>query len=326
MAAYIVRRLIQGAIILAIISLVGFFLTRLSGDPMAQYANNPRVKPADRARIAQELGLNQPLPVQYLGWLGKAIRLDFGYSFSTREPVMDRIAQRLPNTLILMLTAEVVIILVSLGVGIYQATHQYSFLDNLLTGLSFVGYSMPIFFIALSLILVFAVGFKELNVRQGWTWLPYLPTGANIWDQSRIENWIRQMILPVTSLTIISVAGYTRYVRSSMLEVLSQDYVRTARAKGLAERVVVARHALKNAALPFVTIIGLDIPFLLSGAIVTETVFSWPGMGRLFWEQAGRGDYPVVMGILMLVAVAVVVFQLLTDIVYTILDPRIRLS
>jgi peptide/nickel transport system permease protein len=170
------------------------------------------------------------------------------------------------------------------------------------------------------------VGFKELNVKHGLTWLPYLPTGANIWDQSRLENWIRQMILPVASLTIISVAGYTRYVRSSMLEVLSQDYVRTARAKGLAERAVVSRHALKNAALPFVTIIGLDIPFLLSGAIVTETVFSWPGMGRLFWEQAGRGDYPVVMGILMLVAVAVVVFQLLTDVVYTMLDPRIRLS
>ncbi len=326
MAAYIVRRLIQGAIILVIISFVGFMLTRLSGDPLAQYTNNPRIKPADRARIAQELGLDQPLPDQYLGWLGKAIRLDFGFSFTTREPVINRIAERLPNTLILMLTAEVVIVILSLVVGVYQATHQYSFLDNLLTSLSFIGYSMPIFFVALGMILIFAVWFKELNVKQGLTWLPYLPTGANIWDQSQIGNWIRQMILPVASLTIISVAGYTRYVRSSMLEVLSQDYVRTARAKGLDDRLVVMRHALKNAALPFVTLIGLDIPFLLSGAIVTESVFSWPGMGRLFWEQAGRGDFPVVMGILMLVAITVVIFQILTDVVYTLLDPRIRLS
>jgi peptide/nickel transport system permease protein len=326
MTAYIIRRLIQGLLILVIISFVGFILTRLSGDPLSQYTNNPRISAADRQRIARELGVDQPLPIQYLGWLGKAVRLDFGYSFTTREPVMQRITQRLPNTLILMITAEFVIVILSLLIGVYQATHQYSAVDNLLTSFSFIGYSMPIFFIALGLILIFAVWFKELNTRQGLTWLPYLPTGANIWDQSKIENWVRQLILPVASLTIIQVAGYTRYIRSSMLEVLSQDYVRTARAKGLTERAVVMHHALKNSALPFVTIIGLDIPFLLGGAIVTETVFSWPGMGRLFWEQAERGDFPVVMGILMLVAVAVVVFQLLTDIVYTVLDPRIRLT
>ncbi len=326
MAAYLIRRLLQGLVLLIIISFVGFLLTRLSGDPLAQYTNNPRISAADRQRIARELGVDQPLPIQYLGWLGKAVRLDFGFSFTTREPVMQRIAERLPNTLILMITAQIVTILVSLFVGVYQATHQYSLLDNVLTAASFVGYSMPIFFIALGLILIFAVWFKELNVRDGLTWVPYLPTGANIWDRSKIGDWVRQLILPVASLTVIQVAGYTRYIRSAMLEVLSQDYVRTARAKGLTEDVVVMRHALKNSALPFVTIIGLDVPFLLGGAIVTETVFSWPGMGRLFWEQASRGDFPVVMGILMLVAVAVVVFQILTDVVYTLLDPRIRLS
>jgi peptide/nickel transport system permease protein len=326
MSAYIIRRLIQGLFILVIISFVGFVLTRLSGNPLTQYTNNPRISQADKERIARELGIDQPMPVQYLGWLGKAVRLDFGYSFTTREPVIDRIAQRIPKTLVLMTTAEVVIILLSLLIGVYQAMHQYSLLDNILTGISFIGYSMPIFFIALGLILIFAVWFKDLNVRQGLTWLPYLPTGTAVWDEKNLVNWVRHLVLPVASLTIISVAGYTRYIRSSMLEVLSQDYVRTARAKGLSERVVVTRHALKNAALPFVTIIGLDIPFLLGGAIVTESVFAWPGMGRLFWEQAGRGDFPVVMGILMLVAVAVVVFQILTDIVYTMLDPRIRLS
>jgi peptide/nickel transport system permease protein len=326
MATYILRRLIQGAILLLIISLVGFMLTRLSGDPLAQYTNNPRISAADRQRIARELGVDQPLPVQYIGWLSKAIRLDFGYSFTTRQPVITRIGERLPNTLILMVVAEIVIIILSLLIGVYQATHQYSPLDNILTTISFIGYSMPIFFVALGLILIFAVWFKELNVKQGLTWLPYLPTGANIWDQKQLGNWVRQLILPVASLAIIQVAGYTRFIRSSMLEVLSQDYVRTARAKGLTERAVVMRHALKNSALPFVTIVGLDIPFLLGGAIVTETVFSWPGMGRLFWEQAGRGDFPVVMGILMLVAAAVVIFQIVTDVAYTILDPRIRLS
>jgi peptide/nickel transport system permease protein len=326
MSAYIIRRIIQSFVILVIISFVCFILTRLSGNPLTQYTNNPRMSTADKERIAHELGVDQPLPVQYLGWLGKAAKLDFGYSFTTREPVINLIAQRLPKTLILMAASEIVIVVSSLLVGVYQATHQYSLLDNILTTLSFIGFSMPIFFIALGLILIFAVWFKDLNVKQGLTWLPYLPTGTAVWDEKNLWEWVRHLVLPVASLTIISVAGYTRYVRSSMLEVLSQDYVRTARAKGLEERAVVARHALKNAALPFVTIIGLDIPFLLGGAIVTESVFSWAGMGRLFWEQAGRGDYPVVMGILMLIAVAVVIFQIMTDIVYTLLDPRIRLS
>src|SRR4029453_8829841 len=251
MGAYIIRRLIQGLIILMIISFVGFVLTRLSGDPLAQYTNNPRISAADRQRIARELGVDQPLPVQYLGWLSKAIRLDFGYSFTTRQPVMNRIGEALPNTLILMIVAEVVIIIVSLLIGVYQATHQYSLLDNLLTSISFIGYSMPIFFIAISMILIFAVWFKELNVKQGLTWLPYLPTGTAVWDRNRLDEWVRHLILPVASLAIIHVAGYTRYIRSSMLEVLSQDYVRTARAKGLDERMVVLRHALKNSALPF---------------------------------------------------------------------------
>jgi peptide/nickel transport system permease protein len=182
-----------------------------------------------------------------------------------------------------------------------------------------VGYSLPIFFIALMLMFIFAVQFKEWG-------LPYLPTGAGVWDFNNPSELARHLVLPVASLATIQIAAYTRYLRSSMLEVLSQDYIRTARAKGLRRRAVIIKHALKNAALPIVTLIGLDIPFLLGGAIVTETVFSWPGMGRLFWQQAGRGDYPTVMAILLIVAAAVVVFQILTDIAYTFIDPRIRLS
>jgi len=318
MTTYIVRRLIQGIFILMIITTVSFGLTRLSSDPMAQYTLG-HVSAEDRARIRANLGLDQPLPVQYFKWLSLAVRGDFGYSITNRQPVSELIIQRLPQTLVLMVTAEVVIIVLSALLGIYSAVKQYSLFDNLLTGLSFVGFSLPIFFIALTLMFIFAVQFKVWG-------LPYLPTGADVWDFKDPYELVIHLILPVASLAIIQVAGYTRYLRSSMLEVLSQDYIRTARAKGLVERAVVVRHALRNAALPLVTLIGLDAPALLAGAIVTETVYSWPGMGRLFWQQAGRGDYPTVMAILLIVSTAVVFFQIVTDVAYTMIDPRIRLS
>lgn len=318
MTTYIFRRLIQGFFILVIITTVSFGLTRMSSDPMAQYTLG-RISAEDRARIRANLGLDQPLYIQYLRWLNLAVRGDFGYSITNRQPVSELIMQRLPQTLVLMVTAEIVIIVLSTLLGIYSAVKQYSLFDNVLTALSFVGYSLPIFFIALMLMFTFAVQFKEWG-------LPYLPTGADIWDFKDMRELVIHLILPVASLAIIQVAAYTRYLRSSMLEILSQDYIRTARAKGLVKRDVIMRHALRNAALPLVTLIGLDVPFLLGGAIVTETVYSWPGMGRLFWQQAGRGDYPTVMAILLLVATAVVVFQILTDIAYTLIDPRIRLS
>jgi peptide/nickel transport system permease protein len=318
MTTYILRRLIQGVFILMIITTVSFGLTRMASDPMAQYTLG-RVSAADRERIRKNLGLDQPLPVQYFKWLSLALRGDFGYSITNRQPVSELIMQRLPQTLVLMVTAEVVIIILSALLGIYSAVKQYSIFDNVLTGLSFVGFSLPIFFIALALMFIFAVQFKVWG-------LPYLPTGADVWDFYNPYELAIHLVLPVASLAIIQVAGYTRYLRSSMLEVLSQDYIRTARAKGLAERAVVMRHAMRNAALPLVTLIGLDAPALLAGAIVTETVYSWPGMGRLFWQQAGRGDYPTVMAILLIVATAVVLFQILTDMAYTVIDPRIRLS
>lgn len=318
MTTYIIRRLIQGVFILMIITTVAFGLTRMSSDPMAQYTLG-RISAEDRARIRANLGLDKPLYVQYFKWLSLAVKGDFGYSITNHQPVSELIGQRLPQTLVLMITSEIVIILFSVLLGIYSAVKQYSLFDNVLTGLSFVGYSLPIFFIALMLMFIFAVQFKEWG-------LPYLPTGADIWDFNDPIELIEHLVLPVASLAIIQIAAYTRYLRSSMLEILSQDYIRTARAKGLTKRIVIMKHALRNAALPIVTLIGLDVPFLLGGAIVTETVFSWPGMGRLFWQQAGRGDFPTVMAILLIVAAAVVIFQIITDIVYTIIDPRIRLS
>jgi peptide/nickel transport system permease protein len=319
MWSYLVRRLVQAFFILFIITMLCFILTRLSSDPMSQYATRQGMSAADREAIRKNLGLDQPMPVQYVKWLGLALQGNMGNSFFSKQPVLKMIQQRLPLTLILMGTAEVFIISTSLILGLVAAIRQYSFVDNLITSFSFIGYSMPIFFIALGCIEIFAVEFKLAG-------LPYLPTGADIWSPKDPYQLARHLVLPVFCLVAIQTAGYSRYLRSSILEVLGLDYVRTARAKGLSTRTVLFKHALRNAILPFVTIIGLDIPFLLGGALVTESVFSWPGMGRLFWEYAQRGDYPVVLGVLLLTSTAVVFFTIIVDLAYTIVDPRIRLS
>src|SRR5512138_266928 len=319
MTAYLIRRVGQAILILFIITMLCFILTRLSSDPMSQYANKPGITAADKAAIAKSLGLDQPMPVQYVKWLWLAMQGNLGESFFSHQPVLTMIGQRLPLTLILMGTAEVIIILVSLVLGLIAAVKQYSLTDNLITSFSFIGYSMPIFFIAFGLIEIFAVQFKQWH-------LPYLPTGADIWDPKNPAQLARHLILPVFCLVAIQTAGYSRYLRSSILEVLGQDYVRTAHAKGLSNRAVLMKHALRNAILPFVTIVGLDIPFLLGGALVTESVFAWPGMGRLFWEYAERGDYPVVLGVLLLTSTAVVFFTIVVDLIYTVVDPRIRLA
>jgi peptide/nickel transport system permease protein len=286
---------------------------------MSQYATKQGMTAADREALRHSLGLDQPVPVQYVKWLGLALQGNLGSSFFSHQPVLKMIKQRMPMTLILMSTAEVFIIVVSLILGLVAAIKQYSFTDNLITSLSFIGYSMPIFFIALGSIWIFAVKFKMWG-------LPYLPTGADIWSPKDPVQMVRHLILPVFCLVAIQTAGYSRFLRSSILEVLGLDFVRTARAKGLTERVTLYKHALRNAILPFVTIIGLDIPFLMGGALVTESVFSWPGMGRLFWEYASRGDYPVVLGVLLLTSTGVVFFTIIVDVLYTVVDPRIRLS
>ena len=319
MWAYIARRFVQALFILLIITMLCFILTRLSSDPMAQYAEKANMTAADRAEIRARLGLDEPMPVQYVKWLGLAVQGDLGSSFFSHQPVLKMIRQRLPLTLVLMTTSEIVIIIVSLFLGLIAAVKQYSLTDNLITSFSFIGFSMPIFFIAFGCIQIFAVQFKAWG-------LPYLPTGADIWDPKNPVALARHLVLPVFSLVAIQVAGYSRYIRSSILEVLGLDYIRTAQAKGLAWRSVLFKHALRNAILPFVTIVGLDIPFLLGGALVTESVFAWPGMGRLFWEYAQRGDYPVVLGVLLITSSAVVFFTIIVDLVYTVVDPRIRLN
>jgi peptide/nickel transport system permease protein len=339
---YIVRRIVQAIPQLLVISLVLFALMQSFGDPLATMGARTPPRAEDRKRLERQLGLDQPVIVQYLVWLigndwmkidldgdglGETpgtrlgiLRGDWGTSLVTKTPVIRVIGERLPNTLLLMVPAELVIIVLSLVIGVYSAVKQYSTFDNVITAASFVGYSMPVFWLALSLMYLFSVNFKRWG-------LPYLPT-VGMYDPQvgrTTEQLLLHMILPVSTLAIISTATYSRYVRSSMLEVLSQDYIRTARAKGLKELAIILKHALKNASLPFVTLIGLDVPFLLAGAIVTESIFAWPGTGRLFVDHTERADFPVLMGILMMISAAVVVFQILTDILYSFLDPRIRI-
>ncbi|MBN1581245.1 MAG: ABC transporter permease [Anaerolineae bacterium] len=341
MTRYIVRRLLQAIPLLFLISLIVFVLANEMGDPLASFGGRQRIRPSDRERLTRQLGLDKPIIVQYGVWLigndwmdidldGDGIaddkgtrkgvlRGDLGKSFMQKRPVSELIQERLPNTLLLMIVSEIVIIVMSLIIGVFSALKQYSFIDHVITALSFIGFSMPIFWMALMMMYIFAVKFKAWG-------LPYFPTvGKYDLDVgSTFAQVAWHMVLPVTSVSLISIAGYTRFIRSSMLDVIHDDYIRTARAKGLGESLILFRHALKNAALPLVTIIGLDIPGLLGGAVVTESIFAWPGMGRLYWNAAQDTDIPVLMGVLMMISLAVVIFQIITDITYTFLDPRIR--
>ncbi len=342
MTRYIIHRLLQAIPTLLIISVILFTLMRTMGDPIATMGGRMITKSADRARLMRQLGLDKPIYVQYIYWLigndwtkadldGDGIpetpgtrkgvlRGDWGTSLVNRGvPVTTVIGERLPNTLLLMLTAELIIFLGALLIGVYSALHQYSTLDNIITTITFFLFSMPVFFFALIVMYIFAVNFKRWG-------LPYLPT-VGMFDPKVGETpsqvaW--HMVLPVATLSFGYFAAYSRYIRSTMLEALGQDYVRTAKAKGLPRPEIIYIHALKNAALPIVTVIALDLPFLLGGAIVTERIFAWPGTGRLFLDHVARADTSVVMGLLMMIAVAVVIFQIIADIAYAWLDPRIR--
>jgi peptide/nickel transport system permease protein len=345
MAKYVFGRVLQAIPLVCIITVVIFVLMKISGDPLAYLAEDPRAKPIDRAILRAKYGLDDPLVLQFVYWVvgddgvqrpvdynndGEVdfvatgvrlgiIRGDFGDSIRFRKPVLQVIGQFLPNTLLLGATAFAVTIVASLAVGVYAALRQYSLADNIITGGTFITYSIPIFLLALILVQIFAIQFR----RWGLPSLPvsgmYDPRGDN-----SVDELIRHMILPVASLALISIAGWSRYIRATMLETINSDYVRTARSKGISERRVIFLHALKNAALPLVTLIGLNLPFILSGAVITETIFSWPGMGYMYINALNQTDASLVVAFVLLLAIAVVSFQLLTDIVYAWLDPRIR--
>jgi peptide/nickel transport system permease protein len=322
MTRYIFRRLLQAIPLLLLISIAVFALMQaIPGGPLAAYENNPNISPEDLMRLQEELGLNVPKWQQYLNWLGAVLRGDLGTSLVTRRPALTEIGERLPNTLYLSGIAFLGALLLSIPVGLVSAVRQYSWFDHAMTTLAFMGYSIPVFWFGLVLIILFNVTLK--NPLTGG---PLLPGGGmyTIGEDLTLEDRVAHLLLPASVLILHNLSNHVRYMRAGMLDVLHQDYIRTAHAKGLKERAVIMRHGFKNAILPLVTVIGLEIPGLFNGALLTETIFSWPGMGRLFFTSIERADYAVLMGVLMLSATLIVLFGLITDIVYAFLDPRIR--
>lgn len=321
MGAYIIRRVLVAIPLLLTISLLMFYIIFSLGDPLARLRQNPRTSPEDIARIEKLYGLDKPIYIQYLTWLGNTVRGDWGDSLVTRQAVIPTIRDRLGNTLILMVTAYIVTLLIAIPIGLISALKQYSWFDHLVTGLSFLGFSLPVFVLGFLFIWIFSLKFNQWG-------LPSLPSGKmyDVRGERTLLELIKHMVLPVMTLALISAAPLIRYLRASVLEVLGQDYIRTARSKGLWQSLVIRRHALKNAALPLVTLILIQIAFLFSGAVVTESIFAWPGMGLLFIQSATNVDYPMLMGILVIASALVILFNLIADVTYAYLDPRIRYS
>jgi peptide/nickel transport system permease protein len=313
--AYIGRRLLQMIPMVLGISLLLFAIIQAApGGPEAALLGSGRaVDPQVVAAYRHRLGVDEPVPVQYVRWLGAALSGDLGESFSAGRPVSQMILERLPATLELMGAAFLIAVLAALALGIFSAVRQYTAFDFLGTGFSFLGIAMPVFWFALILQLVFGV------------WLRWLPiSGRETVGVGTLADHIEHLILPASVLSLRYIAGWSRYLRSSLLGALRADYVRTARAKGLPERTVVGVHAVRNALIPVVSVMALNLADLFSGAVITETVFAWPGIGRMFVNAMYARDYPLLMGILLLGSVMVLVFNLVADIVYGILDPRIR--
>ncbi len=322
MTRYIIRRLIQMIPLLFVISVLSFLVMHLApGDATAFYLDPSKAGgdiAAEMARLRQQLGLDDPLYLQYAKWLGNTVRGNWGYSLVSHKSVQGEIGERLPNTLLLGSAALLMALVVSVPVGILSAIKKYTIFDYTITFLAFIGISVPSFWFALLLMQVFA---NQLHV------LPAVGMHSVREQLTGLDaaiDVLRHLILPATVLSMQSMASWTRYQRSSLLEVVGMDYIRTARAKGLRERSVIVGHALKNSLIPMITLLGMSLPHLVGGAFITETVFGWPGMGRLGVGAIINRDYPVVMGVTMISSLVVVMGNFLADLAYAWADPRIR--
>jgi peptide/nickel transport system permease protein len=347
MANYIARRLIQTAGLLFILSILLFALVNLApGGPLAGHGQSRHIDPAKIELLKRQLGLDKPLPMQYLIWLvgndwmrvdsdgdgvldGYGTRLgilrgDFGFSFRSRQPVLTEIGDRLPNTIYLTVITMLIAVLIAIPIGIISAIRQYSAFDITVTTFSFAGQAIPEFWLGLIMILIFYAWLKN-----PFTGEPLLPAGGMTSTGSLgfdLGDRVIHLILPVATGALGWVAWYSRFLRSSMLEVVHQDYIRTARAKGLANWKVLYKHALRNALIPLITLLALDLPYIFGGAIFVEFLFAWPGMGRLYYQAALNRDYPILMAVLIIGAGFIILSNLLADIIYAWLDPRIRLE
>jgi peptide/nickel transport system permease protein len=320
MGRFIIRRLLQMIPLLIGITFITFAIVNLvPGSPIDKFAMNPRGKPADLARIRENLGLDRPWPERYINWLGDVVRGDLGISLINFTPVTDRILKVLPNTLLLTGSALALALLISVPLGVTAAVKRNSVFDYAVNVLTTILFAVPTFWLGLLLILLFAVKFNEWG-------LPSLPVGGtqDLRGEGGILDRLRHLILPMIALAAIQLAGWTRYIRSSMLEVVRLDYVRTAESKGLKNRAVIYGHALRNALLPLVTLVGMSLPELVSGAFVIETIFAWNGVGRLSYDAVMSNDYTMVMGTVLMLSFLTLLGNLIADVTYALVDPRIR--
>jgi peptide/nickel transport system permease protein len=319
MLTYLIRRLIMAIPILFGVALISFLLVYLApGDPLGRFLV-PNVRPEVLDRLREIYGLDKPLPEQFVGWITNYVQVwnpdAWGLSITYRRPVLELIAERTPATLLLMGTALAVTVLVSVPLGMLAAIKQYSIADKVVTTFATIGYAMPSFVLGTYLLYLGAV----------WTGMfPFGGMTSSLRGDANPLDVAYHMVLPVSSLAIQSIAGWSRYVRATMLEVLHQDYIRTAKAKGLGQRRVNFRHALRNALIPVVTLFGLSLPALIAGAAITEQIFSWPGLGFFGLTAVGQRDYPVVMAFVLMGGIAVVIGNLIADILYGVVDPRIK--
>ncbi len=320
MGRYVIRRLLQAIPLLLLTTIFMFALIHLMPGGPDQVIFNPRLSAAVRAAMRLRFGLDDSIPIQYLKWLKNALTGDFGFSFATNQPVLQILQVRLPATLELFVAALSFALVVAILLGVIAGVRQGSFLDYILTTVSYFGISMPIFLFALAAQFIFGV------------LLHWLPTsgmqtlGYNLSPFDAFIDGFQHLILPMMVLSITFIAAWSRYLRSTMIDVVKQDYMRTARAKGVSTTGILFRHALRNALIPLVTVVALDFGAVAGGATITEGIFAWPGMGLLFFQSLSARDYPVLLAMLTLSAFFVIAFNLIADILYAVLDPRIRYS
>ncbi|WP_332683349.1 ABC transporter permease [Bosea sp. (in: a-proteobacteria)] len=313
---YVVRRILHSIPLVIGVSIIGFGIMHLApGGPLAVYTLNPTITVTDIERIRIALGLDQPVHIQYLTWAKSMLTGSWGFTFFGGRPVLEVIVERLPATLILMGTSMALAILIGTLIGMLGAVRRNSIFDYLATTGAMLALSFPTFWFGLMAIYIFAINL-------GW-----LPSGGmyELGEEGNPWDLLRHLVLPVMVLTLVLVATWSRYARSSFLEVIQQDYIRTARSKGLGTRQIMARHAFRNAVIPLVALLGVQLPSLFSGALVAETIFSWPGMGRLFVDALNMKEYPILMGMIMFTALFVIVGNLLADIAIALIDPRVKL-
>ena len=314
MGRYVANRALQAAVLLLLVSCVSYAIMNVApGGPLAVYLHNPQVTPDRIVLLRHQLGLDRPWYDRYVAWLGAIVRGQSGDSYYTGRPVLGMIGERLPATIVLMLSAFALALGLSFPLGIFAATHKYTWGDNLLSFGSFFAWAMPTFWFGLMLATRARVHLRLLPVA-----------GMHEIGNASAGDLLRHLVMPAVVLGLGAIASWSRYLRSSVLEVLSRDYVRTARAKGLPRDRLLYRHIVRNSLIPMVTLIGLELPALFGGAVITESIFGWPGMGRLFLEALNNRDYPVQMAGLLLSAVLLVCGNLLADLTYAALDPRIR--